>query len=62
MAAKKEAAQSQETEKKFTKAQLLKSEQYRHQQDLLSALLTDGQRYSLAEVDKRVQEFLKKEI
>lgn len=62
MAAKKEPAPTTGTEKKFTKEQLLGADKYRHQHDLLSALLTDGQRYSLAEVDKRVQEFLKKEM
>lgn len=50
------------TEHKFSKAQMLKSTQYQDQHDLLCALLEDGQRYSLAEVSKRVQEFLKKEM
>lgn len=49
-------------EKRFTKEQLLKAVQYRGQQDLLSALLADGTTYTLAEVEKLVQDFLKKEM
>lgn len=49
-------------EKRFTKSQLLKAMEYRGQQDLLSALLTDEKTYTLAEVKKLVQEFLEKEM
>lgn len=49
-------------EKRFTKDQLLKAMEYRGQQDLLSALLTDEKTYTLAEVKKLVQEFLEKEM
>ena len=44
------------TERKFSKAQLLKSAQYQDQRDLLCALLEGTQRYSLTEVGKRIQE------
>lgn len=59
---KPDATEPETTERKFSKAQLLKSTQYQDQRDLLCALLEDGQRYSLAEVSKRVQEFLKREM
>lgn len=51
-----------ELEKKFTKDQLLKAGKYRGQQDLLNALLADDTTYTLAEVEKLVQDFLKKEM
>lgn len=59
---KLDADKPERPERKFTKAQLLKSGQYRHQQDLLNALLVDGKTYTLAEVEKLVQEFLEKEM
>lgn len=59
---KPDAKEPETTERKFSKAQLLKSAQYQDQRDLLCALLKDDQRYSLIEVSKRVQEFLKKEM
>ncbi len=59
---KPDAKVPETTERKFSKAQLLKSAQYQDQRDLLCALLEDGQRYSLTEVNKRIQEFLKREM
>lgn len=59
---KPDVADPETTERKFSKAQMLKSAQYQDQRDLLCALLKDDQRYSLTEVSKRVQEFLKKEM
>lgn len=49
-------------EKRFTKDQLLKATKYGGQRDLLNALLTDRKTYTLAEVEKLVQQFLKKEM
>ncbi len=46
----------------FTKQQLLASNRYRHQRDLLEALLQDGGTYSLAEVDARINKFLKEKV
>lgn len=59
---KPDAKVPETTQHKFSKAQLLKSAQYQDQRDLLCALLEDGQRYSLTEVNKRIQEFLKREM
>ena len=59
---KETASEPKETERKFSKAQLLKAEQYRHQQDLLSALLEDRKTYSIKEVGKRIKDFLEKEM
>lgn len=62
MAVKKENVPVRDAEKKFTKEQLLKSQKYRHQRDLLSALLEDNKRYSVAEVNKKIKEFLERKM
>lgn len=62
MAVKKESPPVKDAEKKFTKEQLLKSERYRHCQDLLSALLEDRKTYSIAEVEKRIKDFLERKM
>ena len=49
-------------ERTFTKQALLKSNRYRHQTDLLKALLDDGKFYSLKEVDSLIENFLKGKV
>lgn len=46
----------------YNKEQLLQSAKYRDSRDLLSAILEDGKRYSIKEVDKMIQDFGKKEV
>ena len=46
----------------FTKAQLLKSKKYIHQTDVLSVILEDGKNYTIKEVEKLVDGFMKKEV
>lgn len=46
----------------YNKEQLLLSAKYRDSRDLLSAILEDGKRYSIKEVDKMIQDFGKKEV
>ena len=46
-------------EAKFTKEQLIKSERYVHRVDLLNALLKDNKTYTLSEVDKKINAFMK---
>lgn len=41
----------------FSKSQLLVSNKYIDRKDALSALLNDGQQYTLAQVDKLVSDF-----
>lgn len=43
----------------FGKEQLLKSRTYRDCRDALSALLKDGERYSHADVERLINEFMK---
>ena len=47
-------------EPKFSKRQLLNSKKYQHQTDLLNAILENDKSYSLSEVDKLINEFMKK--
>jgi hypothetical protein len=44
----------------FTKRQLLNSKKYQHQTDLLNAILENDKSYSLSEVDKLINDFMKK--
>lgn len=44
---------------KYTKEQLLASERYRNRRDLVSALLIDGEMYSLEEAEQIMGNFLK---
>lgn len=46
----------------LSKKQLLKSRRYRDRRDLLCALLEDGRRYSRAEVDALINEFMKRGV
>lgn len=49
-------------ESKFTKSQILKSKRYRDRVDLINALLKDDVKYSLEEVDKMIDKFMKKAV
>lgn len=44
----------------FPKSSLLNFERYAHRRDLLSALLDDGKEYTFEQVDKLLDDFLKK--
>lgn len=46
----------------FSKESLLKSERYKNHRDVLNALLKDGAVYTLEDVDKLINLFLKKEV
>ena len=47
-------------EKKYTRAQLLKSENYRGYADLVNALMGPEERLTPKELDKRITKFLSK--
>lgn len=49
-------------EPKFTKEQILKSTKYQHQTDLLTIVLVDTKSYSLGEVDKAINDYLKRTV
>lgn len=46
-------------ESTFTKLQLINSKKYKHRVDLLEVLLQDDKRYSISDVDKEIQKFMK---
>ena len=45
------------TEPAFSKEQLVGCKKYSGRQDLVNALLTDGQKYTFSQVDKMIQDF-----
>lgn len=49
-------------EQKFTRGQVLSSARYRNRKDVVSALLEDGRMYTIAEVDRMVDEFMKGKV
>ncbi len=49
-------------EASFTKSQIIKSKKYVHQTDLLNVILEDGKKYTIKQVEKLVDEFMKKEV
>lgn len=46
----------------FTKQQLAESKRYKKKGDLLEALLENGKTYTIAQVDKIIGDYLKKEV
>lgn len=66
-AKKKTAEQPKEekpvvVERAYAKEQLLNASKYAKQTDILSALLIDGQKYTFAEVDACIDQFLKGQV
>ena len=47
---------------KYTKSQLVASEKYSDNVDLLNALLNDNETYSIGEVDKKINTFMKGKV
>ncbi|NFG22690.1 hypothetical protein FDF11_08280 [Clostridium botulinum] len=59
---KKDIEEFNEEELKFTKEQIIKGKRYRYQRDLISALLVDGNSYSLNEVNELIDKFEKGKV
>jgi len=55
LATKKETVK----ESTFSKEQLINSKKYKHRVDLLEVLLQDNKRYSISDVNKEIQKFMK---
>ncbi|SES68605.1 hypothetical protein [[Clostridium] polysaccharolyticum] len=49
-------------ETKFTKEQILNSKRYESKKDLVNAVLDDNGSFSLSEVEKLINDYLKKEV
>ena len=57
MAAVKEA-----TTKRYAKEQLIASQRYADKRDLLEALLDEDKKYSLSDVDSKIEKYMKGEV
>jgi hypothetical protein len=60
--AKKENIENKSDETKFVKSQIIGSDKYKNRADLLNVLLEDDKEYTLSDVDKKLEEFLGKEV
>lgn len=56
------ATKEKTNEMTFTKQQILAAKKYNDKRDLLTVLLADDRSYALIEVDKLIDEFLRKEF
>ncbi|MFR4520392.1 MAG: hypothetical protein ACLT40_10585 [Fusobacterium sp.] len=52
----------EKAEKTFSKAQILSSRKYFTRKDLLNVILEDGIEYTFSEVDKKIDNFMKKVV
>ena len=50
---------SKKKDSTFKKSQLIKSNKYKHQVDLLNVLLEDGKEYSIKQVDTSINKYMK---
>jgi hypothetical protein len=46
----------------FTKEQLLESNKYKHQKDVLNVLLKKDDKYTIKQVDKLIANFMKEKV
>lgn len=53
---------NEESQEKFSKEQILKSEKYTKNKDLLTAILKEDKSYTKEEVDLKIKEFLKRRV
>lgn len=49
-------------EEKYIKSQIVGSDRYRNRADILNVLLEDNADYTLSEIDKKLKDFLGKEV
>ena len=59
---KKESAENKSDETKFVKSQIISSDKYKNRADLLNVLLEDDKEYTLSEIDKKLEDFLGREV
>lgn len=52
----------QRKEQKFTKEQIAASQRYADRKDLVNAILTDGEKYTFADVEKTIENYLKGKV
>ncbi len=49
-------------ENQFTKEQLLCSKRFRERQDMIAALLTDGEQYTVKAVEQKIEDYRKGKV
>lgn len=59
---KKEIVENESEETKFVKSQIVSSDKYKNRADLLNVLLEDDKEYTLSEIDKKLEDFLGREV
>lgn len=59
---KKENVENKSGETKFVKSQIISSDKYKNRADLLNVLLEDDKEYTLSEIDKKLEDFLDREV
>ena len=62
MQIKKGNVENKSEETKFVKSQIISSDKYKNRADLLNVLLEDDKEYTLSEIDKKLEDFLGKEV
>jgi hypothetical protein len=55
-------AVSERAEPKFSREQAVASARYANRRDLVSSLLKDGETYTIAEIDKKIDEYKKGKV
>ena len=59
---KKGNFENKSEETKFVKSQIISSDKYKNRADLLNVLLEDDKEYTLSEIDKKLEDFLGREV
>lgn len=59
---KKENVENKSEETKFVKSQIISSDKYKNRADLLNVLLEDDKEYTLLEIEKKLEDFLSREV
>lgn len=59
---KKENVENKSEETKFVKSQIVSSDKYKNRADLLNVLLEDDKEYTLSEIEKKLEDFLSREV
>lgn len=57
-----EQVKVEQTKPMFSKAQILASAKYRVRKDLVDALLDDGKKYTMKQVDELIDNFMKGKV
>ena len=59
---KKGNVENKSEETKFVKSQIISSDKYKNRADLLNVLLEDDKEYTLSEIEKKLEDFLSREV